>query len=44
MTDDLIRKLLLTRDIAKRNSEVASDEAEKQFNKRAEPHLFYPTN
>ncbi len=39
-TDDLIRKLLLTRDIARRNSKVASDEAEKQFNKKAEPHLF----
>jgi hypothetical protein len=26
-TDDLIRKLLLTRDIARRNSEVASEEA-----------------
>jgi hypothetical protein len=41
-TDDLIRKLLLTRDIARRNSEVASDEAEKQFNKTAQPHAFLP--
>jgi hypothetical protein len=41
-TDDLICKLLLTRDIARRNSEVASDEAEKQFNKKAEPHAFLP--
>jgi hypothetical protein len=41
-TDDLIRKLLLTRDIARRNSEVASDEAERQFNKKAEPHAFLP--
>jgi len=41
-TDDLIRKLLLTRDIARRNSEVASDEAERQFNKKAEPHSFLP--
>ncbi len=41
-TDDLICKLLLTRDIARRNSEVASDEAEKQFNKTAQPHGFLP--
>jgi hypothetical protein len=41
-TDDLIRKLLLTRDIARRNSEVASDKAERQFNKKAEPHSFLP--
>jgi hypothetical protein len=41
-TDDRIRKLLLTRDIARRNSEVASDEAERQFNKKAEPHVFLP--
>jgi hypothetical protein len=41
-TDDIIRKLLLTRDIARRNSEVASDEAERQFNKKAEPHAFLP--
>jgi len=41
-TDDLIRKLLLTRDIARQNSEVASDEAERQFNKKAEPHAFLP--
>jgi len=41
-TDDLIRKLLLTRDIARRNSEVASEETEKQFNKKAEPHAFLP--
>jgi hypothetical protein len=41
-TDDLIRKLLLTRDIARRNSEVASDKAEKQFNKKAKPHSFLP--
>ncbi len=41
-TDDLIHKLLLTRDIARRNNEVASDEAERQFNKRAEPHSFLP--
>jgi hypothetical protein len=34
-TDDLICKLLLTRDIARRNREVASDEAERQFNKKA---------
>jgi hypothetical protein len=42
MTDDLIPKLLLTRDIARRNSEVASEEAERQFNKTAEPHAFLP--
>jgi hypothetical protein len=42
MTNDLIRKLLFTRDNARRNSEVASDEAERQFNKRAEPHSFLP--
>ena len=41
-TDDLIRKLLLTRDIARRNSELASEEAEKQFNKKAQPHAFLP--
>jgi hypothetical protein len=41
-TDDLIRKLLLTRDIARRNSEVASEEAERQFNKSAQPHAFLP--
>jgi hypothetical protein len=41
-TDDLIRKLLLTRDISRRNSEVASDEAERQFNRKAEPHAFLP--
>jgi hypothetical protein len=41
-TDDLIQKLLLTRDIARRNSEVASEETEKQFNKKAEPHAFLP--
>jgi hypothetical protein len=41
-TDDLIQKLLLTRDIARRNSEVASEEAERQFSKKAEPHAFLP--
>jgi hypothetical protein len=41
-TDDLIRKLLLTRDIARRNSEVASEETKRQFNKKAEPHAFLP--
>jgi hypothetical protein len=41
-TDDLIQKLLLTRDIARRNSEVASEEAKRQFNKKAEPHAFLP--
>jgi hypothetical protein len=41
-TDDLIRKLLLTRDIARRNSKVASNEAERQFNKKAELHAFLP--
>ncbi len=41
-TDDLIQKLLLTRDIARRNSEVASEETERQFNKKAEPHAFLP--
>ncbi len=41
-TDDLIRKLLLTRDIARRNSELASEEVEKQFNKNAQPHAFLP--
>ncbi len=41
-TDDLIRKLLLTHDIARKNSEVASDEADRQFNKKAEPHAFLP--
>ncbi len=34
--------MLLTRDIARRNSEVASEEAERQFNKKAEPHAFLP--
>jgi hypothetical protein len=42
MTDDLIRKILLTGDIARRNSEVASDEAERHFNKKAKPHSFLP--
>jgi hypothetical protein len=41
-TDDLICKLLLTQDIARRNSEVASDEAERQLNEKAEPHSFLP--
>jgi hypothetical protein len=41
-TDDIIRKLLLTRDIARRNSEVASEQAETQFNKSAQPHAFLP--
>jgi hypothetical protein len=41
-TDDLIRKLLLTRDIARRNSEIASEETEKHFNKSAQPHSFLP--
>jgi hypothetical protein len=34
--------LLLTRDIARRKSEVASEETEMQFNKKAEPHAFLP--
>jgi hypothetical protein len=38
----LIRKFLLTRNIARRNSEVASDEAERHFNKKAEPYSFLP--
>jgi hypothetical protein len=41
-TDDLFRKLLLTRDIARRNSEVASEEAERNYNKKATPHSFLP--
>jgi hypothetical protein len=41
-TDDLIIKLLLTGDIARRNSEVASEKAEKQFNKNAVPHSSLP--
>jgi hypothetical protein len=41
-TDDFIRKLPLTRDIARRNSEMASEKAEKQFNKKAVPHSFLP--
>jgi hypothetical protein len=40
--DNLIRKLLLTRDIARRNSELASEETKKQVNKKAEPHAFLP--
>jgi hypothetical protein len=41
-TEDLIQKLLLTRHIARRNSEVASEEAERNFNKKATPHSFLP--
>jgi hypothetical protein len=32
----------LTRDIARRYSEVASEEAERNFNKKATPHSFLP--
>jgi hypothetical protein len=41
-TYNLIQKRLITRDIARRNSEVAYEEPEKQFIKKAKPHAFLP--
>jgi hypothetical protein len=41
-TDDILRKLLLARDIARKNNEMASDQVQEQFNKKAQPHSFLP--
>jgi hypothetical protein len=41
-TDDIIRKLLIARDIARRNNEDASDTARVQYDSKAMPHKFLP--
>jgi hypothetical protein len=41
-TDDIIRKLLFARDVARQNNEHASDAARQQFDAKAAPHNFSP--
>jgi len=41
-TDDIIRKLLIARDIARQNNEDASDNARVQYDSKAMPHKFLP--
>jgi len=39
-TDDIIRKLLFAREVARQNNEDASDVARQQFDAQAAPHKF----
>jgi len=41
-TDDIIRKLLFAREVARQNNEHASDAARQQFDTKAAPHNFSP--
>ncbi len=41
-TDDIIRKLLIARDVARQNNEDASDTARSQYDLKAAPHKFLP--
>jgi hypothetical protein len=41
-TDDIIRKLLIARNVARQNNEDASDMACTQFDSKAAPHKFLP--
>jgi hypothetical protein len=41
-TDNIIRKLLFAREVARQNNEDASDTARLQFDARAAPHKFLP--
>jgi hypothetical protein len=41
-TDDLIRKMLFARNVARQNHEDTSDAAHQQFNVKAKPHNFSP--
>ena len=41
-TDDIIRKLLIARNIARQNNEDASDTARSQYDLKAAPHKFLP--
>jgi hypothetical protein len=42
LTDDIIRKLLIARNVARQNNEDASDTARQQFDSKAAPHKFLP--
>jgi hypothetical protein len=42
-TDDIIRKLLIARNVARQNNEDASDAARVQYDSKAVPHKFLPT-
>jgi hypothetical protein len=41
-TDDIILKLLFTREVACQNNTDPSDSAHQQFDARASPHKFLP--
>ncbi len=41
-TDDIIRKLLIARNVARQNNEDASDAAQMQYDSKAVPHKFLP--
>ncbi len=41
-TDDIIRKLLFAREVARQNNENASDTPHQQFDSQAAPHKFLP--
>jgi hypothetical protein len=41
-TDDIIRKLLIARNVARQNNEDASDMARTHFDSKAAPHKFLP--
>jgi hypothetical protein len=41
-SDDIIRKLLIARNVARQNNEDASDQARAQFDSKAAPHKFLP--
>jgi hypothetical protein len=43
-TDDIIRKLLIARNIARQNNEDASDTARSQYDLKAAPQNFCLTN
>jgi hypothetical protein len=42
LTDDIIRKLLIARNVARQNNEDASDVARSQYDSKALPHKFLP--
>ncbi len=41
-SDDIIQKLLITRNVARQNNEDSTDQAHLQFDAKAAPHKFLP--
>jgi len=39
-TDELMHRLLMARDVARRNNEAASEQNQDQFDRKAEPHQY----